>query len=191
MALLHRILLCQAERSPKKVVSAFTLVELLVTAAIGVLIIAAGAQSIVSHIRSTANQETIRTLRDNWGRINYFLETEISQACSASLSGSNLVLTIPNPTTSNCDPSVEPTVTFSRDASNNLRRNGPNINDDGSLGSGSSDSILSNNVTDFTASLTSTQQPAFTLTLTNGRGASVSNLSSSTRLKTNNRFPLN
>ena len=167
------------------VLGGFTLVELLIASSIGALILVGAATSIVSHIKSTTSQEVVRTLRDQWGMLNYFLDTEISMASCATASGSTLTLY----TTFDCSGSAFITYTF--DGINTLTRSGPPIQDDGTLNTAvaNTPSTLSENVSAFTPDATTASRPAYTITLAS-RSFSFTGLSSSTRLRTSN-YPLN
>ncbi|MFY8149489.1 MAG: type II secretion system protein [Prochlorococcaceae cyanobacterium] len=54
----------------------FTLVELLITAVIGGMLLAMGAQVITTHIRITGRQEALQRLRDHWGLVSHLINTE-------------------------------------------------------------------------------------------------------------------
>jgi hypothetical protein len=80
-----------------------TIVELVIVAGITGLVVWGAATSIVSHIHTTSRQEAIQRLRDHWGRFNYFLDSEISEAehavttagCSTTTSGLVFSLQVP------------------------------------------------------------------------------------------------
>jgi len=59
---------------------AFTLVELLITAAIGSIIFAAGAILVTTHIRSTTAAEVAQRVRDDSNRLSYFIQTEANES---------------------------------------------------------------------------------------------------------------
>ncbi|MCP9915182.1 type II secretion system protein J [Cyanobium sp. ATX 6F1] len=150
----------------------FTLIELLIAAAIGGVILVGGARVIVSNIKAEASQESVRRLRDTWGRINYLMDTEIGEASTAVVSGSTLTLTLPNGST----------IAYSRSGTD-LQRTGPPINDNGSLGAGSGTSTLAENVSSFTPSAANSRDPVYTMTLTDSRGTTYTGLSSAARTR--------
>jgi type II secretory pathway pseudopilin PulG len=158
----------------------FTLIDLLITAVIIAFITAAGSSVIISQMRSTSLQESVRRLQDNWGRINHLLETEITgSASAAAVANSSLTLTL----------SGGQTITYSHDPDTRiLRRTGPPINDDGTLnltpGTANVQSEMLDNVTAFSPTITNLREPVYSLTLSDGRGATFTGLSSSTRSRT-------
>ncbi|KEF41333.1 MAG: hypothetical protein ER33_11840 [Cyanobium sp. CACIAM 14] len=162
------------------VAGGFTLVDLLITALIIGLITAAGSSVIVSQIRGSSVQESVRRLRDHWGRVNHLLDTEITASTSASaVANTSLTLTQPG----------GQTITYTFDSSTRtLRRTGPPINDDGTLnltaGTANVQSLMLDNVDAFQPTITNSREPAYSLTLSDGRGVSFTGLSSSSRSRT-------
>ncbi|MCP9860832.1 MULTISPECIES: type II secretion system protein J [unclassified Cyanobium] len=154
----------------------FTLVELLITSVIMGLIIATGSNVMVTQIRVSAQQESVRRLEDHWGRINHLLESEITESASATaVANTSLTLTL----------SGGQTVTYAFDAGT-LTRTGPPINDDGTLNL-SAENIASDmltNVDAFQPTITNSREPAYTLSLNDGRGTTYTGLSSSSRSRT-------
>ncbi|WP_216903392.1 prepilin-type N-terminal cleavage/methylation domain-containing protein [Synechococcus sp. CCY 9618] len=157
----------------------FTIVELIVVSAIGAVILFAATTSLIPQIRTSTNQLIIRSLNDEWGMINFFLDSEISEASCASSSGSTLSLF------STFDCSGTALITYSL-AGSTLSRTGPPINDNGSLGTGSVTSVLSENVTAFTPNTStapaSSRQPFYTVTLSSS-GLEYTGLASSARMR--------
>jgi hypothetical protein len=124
----------------------FTLLEALVSVAIGTLIIGAVASTVGAHIRSGLTMELSQVLSNDMSRLTYFLETEISEGESiaygqpisgcAGVSGNALFsILIPNrgatgtslPTTT-----IDYYLTGSGSTAT-LNRCGPPINGNGSL----------------------------------------------------------
>ncbi|MFM7547748.1 MAG: prepilin-type N-terminal cleavage/methylation domain-containing protein [Cyanobacteriota bacterium] len=68
-------------RSPR---AAFSLVELLISAAIGSLVVAGAAAALTAHIRSSTNLEFTQMMRNDLGRISFLLETEVREGASIS-----------------------------------------------------------------------------------------------------------
>ncbi len=158
----------------------FTLVELLITGAIIGVIFAAGSSVMVSQIRASSVQESVRRLQDHWGRVNYLLESEINESASAAVvANTSLTLTLP----------AGQTITYSFDASTRtLTRTGPPINDDGTLnltaGTANVTSDLLSDVDAFSPSLINSREPAYVMTLADGQGVTFTGLASSTRSRT-------
>ncbi len=167
-------------RRPTALARGFTLVELLITGAIIAVIFAAGSSVMVSQIRASSVQESIRRLQDHWGRVNYLLESEINESASASVvANTSLTLTLPG----------GQTITYSFDPSTRtLTRTGPPINDDGTLnltaGTANVASVLLSDVDAFNPSLVNSREPSYAMTLADGRGVTFTGLASSTRSRT-------
>jgi prepilin-type N-terminal cleavage/methylation domain-containing protein len=156
----------------------FTIIELLVTSVLIAVIFASGALIMVSHIRQSAVQESERRLRDEWGRLNFLMASEINEATSVSaVANTSLTLTLPG----------GQTITYSFDsATNTITRTGPNILITGKLNltSASTTVDLLNNVTAFTPSLINSREPSYSISLTDGRGNVFTGLSSAERTRT-------
>ncbi|WP_216905447.1 prepilin-type N-terminal cleavage/methylation domain-containing protein [Synechococcus sp. CCY 0621] len=158
----------------------FTLVELLIASVITGVIFATGSNVMVTQIRVSAQQESVRRLQDHWGRINHLLETEITESASATaVSGTSLTLTLAG----------GQTITYAFDAgSRTITRTGPPINDNGTLnltpGTANVASVLLTNVEAFAPTITNSREPAYTLALSDALGASFTGLSSSSRSRT-------
>lgn len=158
----------------------FTLVDLLITSLIIGLILAAGSSVILSQIRSSSLQESVRRLQDHWGRINHLLEREITESASAAaVADTSLTLTLP----------AGQTITYAHSAvTRTLTRTGPPINDNGTLnltpGTANVSSVMLDNVDAFRPTITNLREPTYTLTVADGLGATFTGLSSSTRSRT-------
>ena len=162
-------------RSPVQA-AGFTILELLVTSVIIGLIFAAGATMIVSHIRQSAVQESVRRLQDEWGRINYFMATEIGEAASAAVvPNTSLTLTLLG----------GQTITYAFNAATNtLTRTGPPVRSNGRLDLSSSSTVdFLTNITAFTPSTANNREPSYAITLTDGRGNNFIGFSSSARTR--------
>jgi hypothetical protein len=135
---------------------------------------------IVSQIRTSSLQESVRRLQDHWGRINQLLDSEITgSAAAAAVANSSLTLTLPG----------GQTIRYSYDpGTRTLLRTGPPINDNGTLdltpGTASVQSLMLDNVDAFTPTVINSREPAYSLTISDGRGARFTGLSSSTRSRT-------
>ncbi len=158
----------------------FTLIDLLISALVIAVVTVAGSSVITSQIRTSSLQESVRRLQDHWGRINHLLDTEITGAASAAaVPNSSLTLTL----------SGGQTISYSYDpATRTLLRTGPPINDNGTLdltpGTADVRSVMLDNVDSFTPTVPNSREPAYSLTISDGRGARFTGLSSSTRSRT-------
>lgn len=82
--------------------SGFTLVELLITVALGGMLLAMAIHVITTHIRITSRQEALQRLRDHWGLVSHLINTEAlegstlqrSQAMENCEGGGSSILTI-------------------------------------------------------------------------------------------------
>jgi hypothetical protein len=164
-------------RRPSPGPAGLALTELIITCAVVAGIFSTGASMIVSHIKQTSIEESNSRLQNEWGRINYFIDSEINEAASASVvPNTSLTLTLP----------TGQTITYSFDAATHkLTRTGPPIRNNGrrDLSSSSSVEFLSN-INAFTPSLTNNREPAYGITLRDARGRVFSGFSSSARTRT-------
>ncbi len=122
-------------RPSKAAADGFTLVELLVASAIGLVLTIGGVAMYFGNLRATTTLVTGQTLRDNWARVNLFINADISEACNAAVVDGALVLTLdPTP----ADPCGNPgnvTITYSV-TGDSLVRTGPPIDANGVLNLG-------------------------------------------------------
>lgn len=152
---------------------AFTLVELLVTVALGSLVLGATVVVLTTHLRSTASAERAQRVRDAANRLNYFLQVEVGEAASittntsitqaactsAPNSRSLFTLNIPLPagtlaaisTTGNANLTTTPIHFYV--SNNDLIRCGPAINQNGSLDLSGSTISYNQNVISSTTNL--------------------------------------
>ena len=121
----------------------FTLVELIVASAIGVVMVLAGVAASIQGYRTTARVINAQQLRDEWSRLTLLLNADIAEACQASVVGSTLTLRVINPTSlttlASIDPdamgpicTAAPTITYTL-TGQNLTRTGPAVTRDGIL----------------------------------------------------------
>ena len=170
----------QRQRRPRSPHRGFTMVELLITSVIMGVIFATGSNVMVTQIRVSSQQESLRRLQDHWGRINHMLDSEITESAAATaVPGTSLTLTLAG----------GQTITYAYDGSTRtMTRTGPPINDNGTLnlasGTANVSSVLLTNVDAFSPTLTNSREPAYTLALSDGLGASLTGLSSSSRSRT-------
>jgi hypothetical protein len=66
-------------RRSRKTCNAFTLSELLVAAALGLIVVAAAGSVLVSHIRTTTVQTVQLRFQNDWARVSNFIETEVGE----------------------------------------------------------------------------------------------------------------
>ena len=155
-------------RPSKAAADGFSLVELLVASAIGLVLTIGGVAMYFGNLRATTTLVTGQTLRDNWARVNLFINADISEACNAAVVGGALVLTLdPTP----ADPCGDPgnvTITYSL-TGDSLVRTGPPIDDNGvlNLGATAISQALINGVA-FDPSCTAALEPCYQLTLSQG-----------------------
>ena len=144
-----------------------SLVELLITTVLGALILAVAARVLTSDIRSTSSQEAIQQMRDHWGRVNYFVDTEVREGLSLSkapgadrcVAASNPLLTITVPA-----PGGTSTIHY-YEQGGSLWRCGPDINADGTLDFNTTiNGILVENAT-MQTTITNNKNVSYTLTL--------------------------
>jgi hypothetical protein len=136
----------------------FTIIELVVTSVLGSLLFAVLAPMIIAHIRSTSTSELGARVRNDDNRIDYFIQTEASEAasveadpvgnCAAAAAGgaTRFNLNVPR-NTGRADDLANVVRIYYYTSSGNLRRCGPPINADGSLdyAAAAVDSIVSTN----------------------------------------------
>ena len=140
----------------------FTLVELLIAAAVGTLVAATASQLMLSNTRSGAALEATQRLRTDWSRVSHFIESEVALSERVITNASLLNLAQCNPSITATEfvfglevrRDLRPAIYFVRhNATNSLEWNGdsslwrcgPSIDEDGEysdLISGSSASQL-------------------------------------------------
>lgn len=147
----------------------FTLVELLAASAIGLVMTLAGLAMYLGNLQATTSMLRGQSLRDNWSRVNLFINADIAEACQAANNSGNLVLTLDNTPADACGGTGSVTVTYSL-ASGILSRDGPPIQANGEvLGTGTATTTgLINGVTVFNPSCTTALRACYQLTLTQG-----------------------
>lgn len=156
----------------------FTIIELLTTAAIISVIFAAGSAIIVSHIKQTATQESVRRLQDEWGRLNHFMATEINES-------SSIVYVVPNTSVRLMLPGGG-TITYTYDLlTKTLTREGPRILSSGKLdlANPSTTVDLMNNVIGFYPTQINSRELSYSVELTDGRGNLFTGFSSGERTR--------
>jgi cell division protein FtsL len=175
-------------RSPAK---GFTLVELVVASAIGVVMVLAGVAASIGGYRSTARVINAQQLRDEWSRLTLLLNADIAESCQATVAGTTLTLRVINPTSlttlAAIDPdatgpicTAAPTITYAL-AGQNLARTGPAVTRDGTLNFGTITGalVVSDAVTQFNPVAATGLAPSYQLTLSraganySGDGATI------------------
>lgn len=140
--------------------SGFTLLELLIASVLGSLVFSTLASMIVAHIRSTSSSELAARVRNDANRIDYFIQTEASEAasigtaavsnCPASVAGGATLFNFNVPVdTGQADDLTNVVQIFYYTANGDLRRCGPPILGNGRLNYAGTpvDSIVSTNTT--------------------------------------------
>lgn len=137
----------------------FTLLELLISLALGSLIFSTLASMIVAHIRSTSVSELAAQVRNDSNRIDYFIQTEAAEAASIgtaviancpAVGGGAALFNFNVPVnTGRADDLTNVVRIFYYTANGNLRRCGPPILANGRLNYTGApvDSIVSTNTT--------------------------------------------
>jgi prepilin-type N-terminal cleavage/methylation domain-containing protein len=168
--------------------SGFTLVELLITSAIGLIVVVAGAVVSIQGTQATTRLLLAQLLRTDWSRINLLINTDISEACSASDSGGELVLRFTSSIDGQCGPS-NPTVTY-RISGTTLERVGLPVQRNGTLNLAGTPSAqaIATNVNVFDPSCTSIHNGCFRLSLSESNasfsGDGTQTTGSRTRVRT-------
>ncbi len=140
--------------------SGFTILELLIAAVLGSILFSTLASMILAHIRSTSSSELAARVRNDSNRIDYFIQTEASEAasigtvdvsnCPASAAGGATLFNFNVPVdTGQADDLTNVVQIFYYTANGDLRRCGPPILADGRLDYTGTpvDSIVSTNTT--------------------------------------------
>jgi prepilin-type N-terminal cleavage/methylation domain-containing protein len=172
----------------------FTLVELLVTLVLGGMLMGLASSVITSHLRTTQKQSELQRMRDHWGRINFFLETEIREGQSLGTEQGEgicadksrvLTITVPNPAA----PGSPGRILYYNNGVD-LWRCGPSVNRDGTLDfANQTDGILVENAS---LSLPSgftgpTDTTTYTVTLRSWDGGSLFTFEESSSARTSIR----
>lgn len=112
-----------------------SLVELLIALVLGGVVMAGAARVLIGDVRSSSNQEAIQRLRDHWGRVNYFVDTEVREGISVSTAaGTGACLDAANPRLTILVPATAgPGAIHYYEQAGSLWRCGPDINANGSL----------------------------------------------------------
>ena len=78
--LLYGIKSFRSTRPQSRQQAGFTLTELLVATAIGLVVLAVAGGVIIAHIRTVTRQATILRFQNEWARVSHFMETEVEEA---------------------------------------------------------------------------------------------------------------
>jgi hypothetical protein len=139
-------------RRRRSSLDAFTLSELLVAAALGLIVVSAAGSVIISHIRTTTVQSVQLRFQNDWARVSNLIENEVGEGTSLSgvtvaagcpaeaLPGRDLLFTITVPVIVGVNPASTAATATPQNAEisyyqvgNELRRCGPRINPAGTL----------------------------------------------------------
>ncbi len=147
----------------------FTLIEVLVAGAIGLLVSLGGLAVWQGNLQATTSLLRGQALRDNWGRVNLFINADIIEACSASSAGGVLTLRIKRLPAGVCTVNGDVVTVTYQVAGNVLQRTGPPIQRNGTLnldGNATTENLVAGAT--FDPACTTAFQPCFELTLTSG-----------------------
>jgi prepilin-type N-terminal cleavage/methylation domain-containing protein len=161
----------------------FTLVELLMVAVLGALLMTGAASMMLSHMRSSARAEAILRLQDAWSRVQFLLDQEIAEASGSptTTSCSSLSLAVPDP-----EGGSDLEISYSLSGTD-LMRTGPTVGSDGTLDSGtSSTDLVMSNVTSFCPTHES-GEVNYTLSLRDASGVTYQNQSQPSGSRTRSR----
>lgn len=166
-----------ARRASSASRAGFSMVELMIGAAVGAICLAALVAVILSYVRSRDRLESMLRLQDQWGRLQFLLDREIQEATPVTAASSvspsckvgSVALALEVPGNSN-------RILYYLSGTT-LRRCGPVITNNGDLGSSVSDALVLDGVTSFTVNTADPQRPTYTLTLTDPNGVSYTNQS--------------
>lgn len=165
-----------------------TLVELLISSAIGLILMLMALTMFSEHMRTSAQLEAYNRLQQHWKRVQFLIEQDIAESTglastSASCgSGTNHVTMSFEKADSSAASGTVPagSVTYYH-SGQQLRRCGLPISSLGLLSeSGSDDQLVASRVKNFTPNISNPRSPRFILTLTDPIGTEYSNTSTST-----------
>lgn len=150
-------------------VSAFTLMELVVVAAIGVGLLAAAVSIVLGNMRTTFRIGSLRHLQDHCGWVQFLINHEIEQSQSTSQLGGGLNLTVPG--------FADPTISYQvNGVTGELLRYGPPIDVHGRLEASNlpaaqqPPALVARDVQSFTVTVTNPRSPRYQLVLRDAAG---------------------
>ena len=156
-------------RSFRGYAEGFTLVEVLIASVVSTILTIAGLSLWQGNIQATTTLLRGQSLRDNWGRVNLFINADISEACGVSASDGALTLTIKRAPTGVCTDSDDVVTVTYQVAGDVLQRTGPPIQRDGTInpeGDVATVDLLTGAA--FNPACTTAFQGCYQLTLTSG-----------------------
>lgn len=167
--------------------SGFTLIELLVTLVISGVVLTAAVAAVVAYWRYAAQTEASTRLQSQWGKVNFLLSSEISEAdffnTEGACGGAASLLTLQIPLDEATNNRVQ--VRYSVNADGDLVRCGPPFTENGDLDTDADPvaSILVGNAA-LVVQLATNRTPTYTLTLNDPiTGASYANQVSGSRAR--------
>lgn len=150
----------------------FTLSELLLASALGLVLMGALVSMIVSHVRSRNRMETLLRLQDQWTRVQFLIDQDIqeSRPPAAGVQGCGsgdrrLVLEVPG---------FNNRITYYL-VGTDLWRCGPTIDANGTLVDTPSDALMVRGVSRFEVNLDDPQRPSYLLSLRDSTGIEYTN----------------
>jgi len=107
----------------------FSLVELMIAAAVGGVLMAGAITLVIAHMRTASRMEALMRLQETWSRVQYLLDLEIREARLSDDSPSveacsSLTLAIPNPASGD-----DASVVYGLTEEGTITRTGPPILD--------------------------------------------------------------
>jgi Tfp pilus assembly protein PilW len=127
--------------SPAVPVAGFTVVELLVAAALGLVVMGAAGSMLISHIRTITVQSAQLRFQNDWARFNAFVETEVGEGnrvstdagvgCGTVGAARLFTIFVGNPV----DAVADQTISYNQNGTA-IERCGPAIQADGTLATG-------------------------------------------------------
>ena len=156
-------------RSFRGYAEGFTLVEVLIASVVSSILTIAGLSLWQGNIQATTTLLRGQALRDNWGRVNLFINADISEACGATTAGGVLTLSIKRLPTGVCTVSGDVVTVTYQVAGDVLQRTGPPIQRDGTIDTeGDVATVYLLTGATFDPGCTTAFQGCYQLTLTSG-----------------------
>jgi len=155
----------------------FSLTELLIVSAVGVLALAAIIAVVLSYVRSRERVEAVLRLQEQWSRLQFLLDREIQESIpptGASAVGAGCPAATPILQLE--VPGFSSRIVYYLSGST-LRRCGPAIDAGGNLISSVSDAAVMSGVSSFSVDSSDAQRPSYRLSLIAPNGVTYSNSS--------------
>lgn len=156
----------------------FTLTEVLIVSAVGLVALSAIVAVVISYVRSRERVEAVLQLQEQWSRLQFLLDREIQEAVpvtsSSSLSSTCGTIT---PILELEVPGQSTRIAYYLSGTD-LRRCGPAIDASGNLTATVSDALVLSRVSSFSVDTSSdSRRPTYSLSLSAANGVTYSNQS--------------